>query len=257
MTNVISKRSAIIFWRIFVSFGLLILVWQLAVSLGNFNKALFPSPYDSLLALWEITLDGTLISHIATSMARFAVGFISAVLLGVLLGLILGWFKNVFKYVNPIVQLLRPISPLAWLPFIVLWFGIGDIPATIIIFIAAFFPVLLSTVSAVFHIDPIYLKVASNFGVKQPTLMWKIIFPAVFPQIASGVHLALGTAWVFLVCGEMAGPQSGLGFLIIDARNDLRADILLADIVVIGLIGLFLDALLKAIENAFLKHWGN
>ena len=137
-----------------------------------------------------------------------------------------------------------------------LWCGIGDVPAIVVIFIAAFFPVLLSTVSAVNGIDPIYLKVSQSFGIKQPQILWKVIFPAAFPQIANGIHLALGTAWVFLVAGEMIGSQSGLGYQIIDARNNLRADMLLATIVVIGLIGVCLDALLKLMEKSLLRGWG-
>lgn len=198
---------------------------------------------------------GVLLEHIRSSMYRFAIGYVSSVIIAVLLGLILGRLPRVFQYVNPAVQLLRPISPMAWMPFIVLWFGIGDVPAIVIIFIAAFFPVLLSTVSAVSGIDPIYLKVSKNFGIRQPQIMWKVIFPAAFPQIANGIHLALGTAWVFLVAGEMTGAQSGLGYLVIDARNNLRADILFADIIVIGLIGLILDTLLKIAEKQILKSW--
>lgn len=189
-------------------------------------------------------------------MYRFAAGYVSSVIIAVLLGLILGRLPKVFQYINPAVQLLRPISPMAWMPFIVLWFGIGDIPAIVIIFIAAFFPVLLSTVSAVGGIDTIYLKVSENFGIRQPQIMWKVIFPASFSQIANGIHLALGTAWVFLVAGEMVGAQSGLGYLVIDARNNLRADILFADIIVIGLIGLLLDTLLKVAEKRIIKAWG-
>lgn len=94
-----------------------------------------------------------------------------------------------------------------------------------------------------------------NFGIKQPTLLWKVIFPATFPGIASGAHLALGTAWIFLVCGDMTGAQTGLGYLIIDARNNLRTDILLTDITVIGIIGLFLDTLLRLDEDLFLRGW--
>lgn len=105
-------------------------------------------------------------------------------------------------------------------------------------------------------IDTIYLKVSENFGIRQPQIMWKVIFPASFPQIANGIHLALGTAWVFLVAGEMVGAQSGLGYLVIDARNNLRADILFADIIVIGLIGLLLDTLLKVAEKRIIKAWG-
>lgn len=242
--------------NILVSLVILLIVWQLAFCVSEFDSALFPSPLQAFQALTEMISDGILILHIKASMYRFAAGYVSSVIIAVLLGLILGRLPKVFQYINPAVQLLRPISPMAWMPFIVLWFGIGDIPAIVIIFIAAFFPVLLSTVSAVGGIDPIYLKVSENFGIRQPQIMWKVIFPAAFPQIANGIHLALGTAWVFLVAGEMVGAQSGLGYLVIDARNNLRADILFADIIVIGLIGLLLDTLLKAAEKQILKAWG-
>ncbi len=242
--------------NIIVSFVILIALWQILYSVSHFDASLFPSPLQAGKALLEMLENGVLLSSIGASMYRFAAGYLSAILVAILLGLILGWFKNVFQYINPIVQLLRPISPMAWMPFIVLWFGIGDIPAIVIIFIAAFFPVLLSTVSAVSGIDPIYLKVAKNFGIRQPHVLWKIVLPAAFPQIANGIHLALGTAWVFLVAGEMAGSQSGLGYLIIDSRNNIRADMLLATIVVIAVIGLLLDTLLKQLEKYTLKAWG-
>ena len=239
-----------------ISFIVLIALWQLLYTVSDFNEALFPSPFKALRALIELAADGTLFRHIGTSLYRFAGGYCSAVVSAVLLGLVLGWFSKAFRFVDPIVQLLRPISPTAWMPFIVLWFGIGDVPAIVIIFIAGFFPVLLTTVAAVANIDPIYLKVSRSFGIRQPQLMWKVIFPAAFPQIASGIHLALGTSWIFLVAGEMVGAQSGVGYLIIDARNNLRTDILLADIVVIGLIGLILDTLLKMAERRILRAWG-
>lgn len=242
--------------NIVISLVLLLIVWQLAFWGSDFNSALFPSPLQAFNALTEMVSNGILFTHIGASMYRFAAGYVSSVIIAVLLGLVIGRMPKVFQYINPAVQLLRPISPMAWMPFIVLWFGIGDIPAIVIIFIAAFFPVLLSTVSAVGGIDTIYLKVSENFGIRQPQIMWKVIFPASFPQIANGIHLALGTAWVFLVAGEMVGAQSGLGYLVIDARNNLRADILFADIIVIGLIGLLLDTLLKVAEKRIIKAWG-
>lgn len=242
--------------NIVISLVLLLIVWQLAFWGSDFNSALFPSPLQAFNALTEMVSNGILFTHIGASMYRFAAGYVSSVIIAVLLGLVIGRLPKVFQYINPAVQLLRPISPMAWMPFIVLWFGIGDIPAIVIIFIAAFFPVLLSTVSAVGGIDTIYLKVSENFGIRQPQIMWKVIFPASFPQIANGIHLALGTAWVFLVAGEMVGSQSGLGYLVIDARNNLRADILFADIIVIGLIGLLLDTLLKVAEKRIIKAWG-
>ena len=250
MKKILSLKNAVI------SIAILIGIWQIAYTFSGYSDALFPSPYQSLLALIEMIKDGSLLENIKTSMYRFLSGYVTSVVSAVLLGLILGRFPSVFEYVNPAVQLLRPISPPAWMPFIVLLFGIGDTPAIVIIFIAAFFPVLLSTVSAVGNIDPIYFKVAKNFGIRQPQLTWKFILPAAFPQIANGIHLAIGTSWIFLVAGEMVGAQSGLGYQIIDARNNIRADILLATIVVIGVIGIILDGLLKFIENRIMKAWG-
>ena len=242
--------------NVIISVAILILIWQLLFSVSSYDKALFPSPKMAFDALVELIENGKLFENIRTSMYRFVTGYFSSVIVAVVLGLILGRIPKLFQYINPAVQLLRPISPTAWMPFIVLLFGIGDVPAIVIIFIAAFFPVLLSTVSAVGNIDPVYLKVSKNFGIRQPALTWKVIFPAAFPQIANGIHLALGTAWIFLVAGEMVGAQSGLGYQIIDARNNIRADILLATILVIGIIGILLDGLLKLIEKVILKSWG-
>lgn len=236
---------------------LVLLAWQALLSLGGYSEALFPSPLATLDGLYELLTDGVLLKDIGASLYRFAVGYLSSVLLAMLLGLVLGWYRGIWTYLNPIAQVLRPISPMAWLPFIVLIFGIGEMPALVIIFIAAFFPVLLATVAAVHDIAPVYLKVAQNFGIRQPALLAKIVFPAVFPRIATGLHLALGTAWVFLVAGEMVGAQSGLGFLIIDARNNLRADLLMAAIITIGVLGLLLDGGVTLVERAINRRFGS
>lgn len=232
------------------------LVWELIAFIGQWNVSLFPTPYRTVLGFFELLKTGVLFADIRDSLIRFALGYFSAVIVAILLGLFLGWYKTLWGFINPIVQVLRPISPTAWLPFIVLIFGIGEMPALVVIFIAAFFPVLLSTVSAVQGIDPVYLKVAQNFSIKQPTLLFKIVLPAVFPRIATGLHLALGTAWVFLVVGEMVGAQTGLGFLIVDMRNNIRMDLLMVAIIVIGFIGLFLDWLITLFENWINKRWG-
>lgn len=237
-------------------FIIVIVIWQLTWNAGIYNRSLFPSPLQTVKALWyEITQDN-LYLHIGASMSRYMTGYIIAAVLAVFLGLIFGYYTKSWEFVNPLVQFIRPISPIAWMPFIVLWFGIGDIPADVVIFIAAFFPILLSTVSAVRNVDRVYLRVASNFDISTGKTLMKIIFPAAFPQIMNGFHMACGTAWIFLVAGEMIGTQSGLGYLIIDARNNLRTDILAAVIIVIGLIGLGIDALMKYLENLVKEKWG-
>ena len=250
------SKKAVGFGYAAVSLLLFVTIWQITVSLSGVNEALFPSPLSAFNALLEIIGDGTLTDHVISSMFRFAVGFVVAVAIAVVGGIIFGWFDVLYRLINPIIQLLRPISPIAWMPFIVLAFGIGDMPAIVTIFIAAFFPVFISTAVGVKNVPEIYLKVARNFGVGKVEIFWKIIFPAAFPQITGGIHLALGSAWVFLVCGEMIGAQSGHGYLIIDARNNLRCDILAADIVIIGIIGLLLDTALRYAEGQILKKWG-
>ncbi|MCR5099969.1 MAG: ABC transporter permease [Butyrivibrio sp.] len=241
---------------VLVSIAILLIVWQTAFLFSDYSPSLFPSPFMALKALGEMIGSGILAESVLTSMFRFLTGYGLSVFFAVVLGLILGCFKEVFKYINPLLQLLRPISPTAWMPFVVLLFGIGDLPAIVIIFIAAFFPVLLSTASAVFKIDPVYFRVSENFGIKYPQLLWKVILPAAFPSIANAMHVSLGSAWIFLVAGEMVGAQSGLGYQIIDARNNIRADYLLAVIFVIGVIGLILDFVIGRVEKQINKAWG-
>lgn len=239
-----------------IGISILIISWEGIVLLGKYEQSLLPSPLKVLEGMIELFLDGTLLTHIKVSLLRFSAGYLSAAAAGIILGLVFGWFNRLWSIFDPVVQILRPISPIAWFPFIVLLFGIGDLPAIVIIFIAAFYPILLSTVSSVSKIDQTYLKVARNFGIKQPQMLTKIIFPAAFPYIANGLHIALGSAWVFLVAGEMVGAQSGLGFLIIDARNNLRADLVLAGIIFIGVSGLLLDKMIKVLEKWIGKNWG-
>lgn len=242
--------------NIIIGLFILLAIWEGIVLTGMYERTLLPSPLDVFIGMVELVKDGTLFTDIKVSLYRFFAGYLSAVILAIIIGLLLGWFTKIWNIIDPIVQVLRPISPIAWFPFIVLLFGIGDLPAIVIIFISAFFPVLLSTVSAVKKVDPTYLKVAQNFGIKQPHLLFKIIFPASFPFIANGLHLALGAAWVFLVAGEMVGAQTGLGYLIIDARNSLRSDLLLAGIIFIGILGLLLDRGIHLFERWMEKRWG-
>ncbi|MDE6313488.1 MAG: ABC transporter permease [Lachnospiraceae bacterium] len=240
-----------------ISFAVILGIWQFACMTFSVNEALVPSPLKVAQAFAELLTEGlpgsisrvTLTEHIGISLYRFAVGYLTAVVSAVLLGLLFGSFPKAFAFVNPIVQVLRPIAPVAFLPFIVLWFGIGDLPAIVIIFIAGFFQIFLSTVSAAQNINPIYMKVAKNFGVSRGKTVFGIVFPATFSQIAHSIRIALGTSWIFLVSGEMVGAQSGLGFLIMDTKNCIRFDSLLATMITIGILGFLLDMLMGLLEK--------
>ncbi|MCL2154110.1 MAG: ABC transporter permease [Leptospirales bacterium] len=239
-----------------VGIGALIAVWHAVATLGGYNEHLFPPPLKAFYGVHELMASGMLWNSIGISMLRFFIGYISSAALGMILGMFFGYFEGAWQFVNPVVQILRPISPIAWLPFVVLWFGIGEISAIAIVFIAAFFPVLLNTVSSVSKINKTYFKIAENFGLSKLSTFTKIIFPAAFPHIASGLHIAIGTAWVFIVAGEMIGAQSGMGFLVVDTRNNLRIDLLMAAILIIGLLGLALDSIVIFLEWLIYKKWG-
>lgn len=240
-----------------ITFLIIGIFWQLMITVFQINSALFPSPTGVEKAFIELVTSGLkgstsglpLISHVSISLIRFFIGYFVAAVAGISIGLLLGSFLMLFSFINPLLQLLRPVAPVAWMPFIVLWFGIGNIPAIVIIFIAGFFPVVLSTASAIQNLDPIYHKVAQNFGLKKGIYVLKIALPAAMSQIITSLRLALGTSWIFLVSGEMVGAQSGLGFLVMDSKNCLRPDALLAVIFVIGVIGLLLDTLIRLIEG--------
>lgn len=234
----------------------LLALWQLLVSLHLWEANLLPSPHKVANALRELLAEGTLWQHAGISLYRFFAGYLMAAGVALPLGLLLGWFTASLKVANPVLQLLRPISPIAWFPFIVLWFGIGNAPAIAIITIAAFFPILFSTISAIGKIDAIYLKVSDNFGLSRFRFFCRIAFPLAFPGITVGLHIAIGTAWVFLVAGEMIGAQSGIGYMIIDARNNIRNDMVLAGIILIGTLGWLLDSMAHQLEKTIYKRWG-
>jgi NitT/TauT family transport system permease protein len=232
-----------------------ILVWHVAVTLSG--STIFPKPHQVLTGMIELTRKGVLGKYIVASLFRVSAGFLLALLIGIPLGLLLGWFVRAFQAFNPIIQILRPISPIAWIPVAILWFGVSDLAPIFLIFLASLFPITTATMSAVQNIQLVYLRAARNFGVKRLTLFKKVIFPAAVPQIITGVRIALGVAWLVVVAAEMIAVNSGLGFLIIDARNaGMRYDLVLAGMVLIGLIGLTLDYMVRRLEGMEEVRWG-
>jgi NitT/TauT family transport system permease protein len=236
--------------------GLLLLVlWHAVIRLSN--NDLFPVPFDVLKGIAELARKGLLAKYIVASLYRVTFGFMAAVLIGVPFGMVLGWFGPMFKAFNPLVQALRPISPIAWIPLAILWFGVTDLSTIFLIFLASVFPIIVSTTSAVRNINPVYVRSARNFGLSRLRLFTQVIFPAVLPQTVTGLRIALGIAWLVVVAAEMIAVNSGLGFLIIDARNaGKRYDLVVAGMVLIGVLGLLLDLLVRRLEKLDEVKWG-
>jgi len=235
--------------------ALVIFFWHMAVVLSG--TQIFPKPVQVLLGMVELARRGVLFKYIVASLFRVSSGFLLALAIGIPLGLLLGWFGRAFKAFNPAIQVLRPISPIAWIPVAILWFGVTDFAPIFLIFLASLFPIMTATMSAVQNIQLVHLRAARNFDVKRVALFTKIIFPAALPQIITGVRIALGVAWLVVVAAEMIAVNSGLGYLIIDARNaGMRYDLVVAGMALIGLIGLILDFLFRRLELIDEVRWG-
>ena len=237
-----------------IPFAGLILIWQGVCATGIVRPDLLPSPLAVYKAIIELGASGALLQHIVASVFRVFSGFILAGICAVPIGIILGWYKKVGNTFSPLIEVLRTISPISWIPLAILWFGIGDTPAIFIIFICAFFPILIATMHAGRHIDPVLLRVATNFGAHGNKLFKHVILPASFPYIMIGLRISLGISWVVVVAAEMVGLRSGLGYLIMDARNFLRTDYVIAGMVVIGIIGFILDRIMLYAEKQVEQH---
>ena len=230
-------------------------MWHVLVKLSGSD--LFPAPLDVAKGIIELIQKGLLLKYVVASLFRVSWGFILAVVVGVPLGLTLGWFRAAYQSMNPIIQILRPISPIAWIPVAILWFGVSDTAPVFLIFLASVFPITVSSMAAVQNMQSVYLRAAQNFGLKGPQLFRRVIFPAALPQIITGIRIALGVAWLVVVAAEMIAVNSGLGYLIIDARNaGKRYDLVVAGMVMIGLIGLGLDVLVRRLEKFDEVRWG-
>ena len=222
--------------------------WQIGAS--THPASLIPGPLAVARAIGELAARGLLVKYVVASLFRVTWGYLGALLLAVPAGVALGLSRRGEMAFNPLLQLLRPISPLAWIPIAILWFGVGDLSAMFLIFVASFLPLTLATMKAVHDIDPVHLSAARNFALPPWLMLREVLLPAILPQLLVGVRITVGIAWLVVVAAEMIAVNSGLGFLIIDARNaGNRYDLVLAGMVLIGLIGVALDALVRRAEQ--------
>jgi NitT/TauT family transport system permease protein len=229
-------------------------IWWATVVLTK--SVIFPTPWQVVTGTLELARDGTLWEHIGASLFRVGAGFGIAVSFAIPLGLWMGWVRGAFVTLNPVFQILRPISPIAWIPLAILWFGVGNASPIYLIFIASVFPMIVQTTAGVHTIEKRYLRAAENFGVPRRKLFLQVVFPATLPQIIVGMRIGLGVAWLVVVAAEMIALRSGLGYMIIDSRNaGNRYDLVIAGMIIIGLIGLALDGIMRLLEGMKVVRW--
>ena len=234
----------------------LLSIWYFISYVNLFPAYALPSPGAVLKSFREEVVAGRLISDIIASLWRIAVGFVISAVLGIPVGLWLGQHLYARQAFVPILNFFRFLSPLAWIPFAILWFHIGDKPAVFLIFMATFFPLVLATMSAVATIPSIYFRVAQDYDYKGIELLAKVTFPAVLPQVITALRVSYGIAWVVIVAAEMVGCQDGLGYGIWEARNGLRLDSAVCYMIIIGLLGMGIDRLLAQLTKLPNVRWG-
>ena len=229
--------------------------WSLAVRLTG--TKIFPSPLDVVRAVVSLAERSLLWRYIADSLLRVTCGYLAAAAAGIPIGLLLGWFRTAGRAANPVIQLLRPISPLAWMPLAVIWFGVSNLAPMFLIFLATLFPIIVTVMDAVRNVPPIYRDAGRNFGLSRWELTRRVLLPAILPRLIVALRIAFGIAWLVLVAAEMIAVDSGLGYLIIDARNaGKRYDLVVAGMLMIGTIGLLIDTCFRMVERVPSVRWG-
>ena len=234
----------------------LILAWQFAStvwlpSIDPHMVVLMPAPTTIARTAAGLVASGELFFHLVASLKREASAFLFAAT-AIPLGIAMGWWRLVYNQVNPIMEILRPIPPLAWIPLSILWFGIGDAQNEFIIFLGMFFPILINTIVGVKNVDPNLVRAARSLGAPEYKVLSRIVLKGSLPQIITGVRIGLGVGWMALVAAELVGANSGLGFLINDARSMLRTDTIVVGMLTIGLVGLLIDTAIRTLGRKFL-----
>ena len=235
----------------------LALIWQALSYFQLFPKAAFPSPLDVVQGFREEITTGRMLNDVIASLFRVACSFVVAVVLAIPVGLWMGHRVRARIALAPALNFFRCLSPLAWIPFTILWFGIGDAAAIFLIFMSIFFSLVLTTMSAVSHIPTVYFRAAHDYGFHGTELLTKVTLPAIMPQIITALRVTAGIAWLVVVAAEMfQAGGTGLGGAIWDARNGLRNDIIAVEMITIGAIGVGLDRLLAQLTRVPSVRWG-
>lgn len=247
----------------------ILLFWEASSRAGLFSAVVLPSPTAVAAKWWSYLIpieppasgqinfgwliSGELLHDAFSSLYRVGIGFLIGAGLALPLGLLMGANQTTYRLLNPLIQILRPIPPIAYIPLAILWFGLGNPPSFFLIAIGAFFPVLMNTIAGVRQVDSIYLRAARNLGVGPWTMFGRVILPAATPYILAGVRIGIGTAFIVVIVSEMIAVNEGLGFRILEAREFMWSDKIMAGMITIGLLGLLIDMAVSQLNNHLLR----
>ena len=241
---------------------LLLLIWEVLARIGYLPPALLPAPSRVFMTWgdWVFGFDesaqdisGRWLSDALASSTRVFTGYVIAAALAITLGVAIGWWRWAERMIEPTLQMLRPIPPVSWIPLAIIWFGIANKPAIFLVFLGAFFPILMNTIHGVKTVNRDLLRAAAMAGARESQLLRFVVVPAALPSIFAGLRIGVGSAWMLTVTAEMVAVKSGLGYALWDSYYFLRYDLVIASMISIGLLGYLTDLIVKAIMNRLLR----
>jgi ABC-type nitrate/sulfonate/bicarbonate transport system permease component len=236
-----------------ISVGSVLILWTALGSFGLINNVLVPSPADVGRAAVIAISDGSLLKNAVASLLRVVQGFAVATLIAIPLGMLMGVSRTARGLFDPLIELLRPVPPIAFIPLAILWFGIGEFSKVMIIAYGAFFPIFVNTMAGFESVDQVHIRAAQTLGAKRYDIFKDVILPSAFPQMVTGARLGMGMAFIVLVAAELVASSEGLGYLINDARFSFRTDQIFVGMIAIGLLGLILNKALLETERRMLR----
>jgi ABC-type nitrate/sulfonate/bicarbonate transport system permease component len=237
------------------TFGVVIAAWYLATAREFINPILLPSPLDVGDTFSEMALSGELFRHIGVSLRRITIGFALGFITAVPFGLLIARVRLVRNIVEPILETIRPVPALAFLPLAILWFGIGEESKIFLLWFGSFFVIIISVIEGVYNFDVMLLRAAQNLDAKEYQIFWYVLLPGILPFILQGVRQAIADAFRVIVAAEMIAAEVGIGFLILHSSIFYRSDRVFVGIITLGVLGMLVDKLVSyAIQNYFLRY---
>jgi ABC-type nitrate/sulfonate/bicarbonate transport system permease component len=230
-------------------------LWEAMSLSGVFPQSIFPPPQMVLAAGIREFQEGLLLTHIGVSMARLFAGFLIGSIIGVLLGILMGWVKWVENLFNPLIEIVRPVPPLAWIPLAIFWFGIGEVSKLFMISLAVFFFVVVNTYQGVANVDFVLIRASQSLNATRRQILFQVILPATMPDIATGLRLGLSIAFALLAASELIAAKSGLGFMIMNAREMGNNDTIIFGILVVGTLAVVCEYLFNLLMNKKILRW--
>ena len=229
---------------------ILVIIWYIVCDVFQMVPSyMFPGPVDVANSFVKLIVSGQLFRDILDTLYKVLFGMLLASVVGITLGIILGWFKRLETLCRLVISILRPIPPIAWIPFSIIWFGIGLGPAVFIIFMGCVFPILISTIDGVHRTDSVLIEAAQSFGASNAQMLTEVILPSSLPHIVSGLKVAIGIALMCTISGEMIGSSSGIGYMILTSTNLFDTGSTVVGMLVIGIIGIIFDYIFTKVQE--------